>query len=394
MKILVVHNHYLEKGGEDEVVYSEINLLKKFGHKVNFYERSNTEINGISLFKKLCFFTKDIIWSDETYGEIKDLIKKERPDIAHIHNIFFLISPSIYYALSEENIPIVQSLHNYRFICSNGLFYKDGKICEKCVNNHFWPAVVNRCWRNSFFLTLLVTRVLKTHYKTFRGKINTYITMSEFSKNKFVEAGLPKEKIYIKPNFIDLQIKERKNVKDYALFVGRLADYKGLDTLISSYREIRNNFPLKIIGDGPLLKDMQAKIRKTNNIELLGRLPYDRTIKYIRNSAFVIFPSECYENMPRVIIESFACGIPVIASNIGPIKEIIQEGLTGLFFDYGDSKDLSIKIKYLMENKNLISKMGENACKIYEKKFSPEVNYSILMDIYNKTLRNSTANAL
>ncbi len=388
MKILIVHNHYLEKGGEDEVVDSEARMLEKFGHKVIFYKRSNKEINNLSFYKKLRFLTQDIIWSKQSYKELKDIIKKEKPDIAHIHNIFIAITPSVYYALSEENIPIVQTLHNYKLICPNGVLYRDGKICEQCRGADFTLSVTHKCWKGSYFLSYFLARALRTHFKkkTFGDKIDCYIALSEFSKNKFVEAGFPEKKLFIKPNFLELNAGKRNNTQNFALFVGRLVDYKGVSTLISAFKKLDGRC-LKIIDDGPLYKELKRKAKNIINADLLGKLPYPKTIEYIKNSNFLVFPSECYETFGRVIIEAFACGIPVIASRLGAMAQIIEDRRTGLHFRPGDPADMAAKAEWAWTHKKEMEEMGREARKEYERKYTAEKNYEILMNIYKLAIK-------
>ncbi|MFZ2253576.1 MAG: glycosyltransferase family 4 protein [Minisyncoccia bacterium] len=387
MKILVIHNRYLERGGEDEVVDSEIKLLKQFGHSVIFYESLNKEIESLSLFNKIRYLIKGIVWSEKSYKDIKSLLKKDRPDIAHVHNIFYSISPSVYYALKEEGIPVVQTLHNYRLICPNALLYINGKVCEKCLRGNFMFSLFYKCWRDSFFLTFFLARMLSFHSKkkTFTDKIDCFIALSKFSKNKYIEGGFPQERIFLKPNFIGLSSGKRVNSKEYILFVGRLVDYKGIDTLIAACKNL-NNFDFKIIGDGPMYSDVKEKLKNEAHIELLGRLPHVKTMEFIKNAAFLIYSSECYENMPRIIIESFAHGVPVLASNRGAAKELVEDGVTGMLFEQKNSDDLANKIKFLMENRDLLIKLGENAYKEYQDKYTPEKNYIMLMEIYKNTL--------
>lgn len=390
MKVLRIHNCYLEKGGEDAVLCSEIEMLKRFGHDVILYTPSNSEIKDFSLYGKLRFLIKDIIWSKKTYDEIKKLVKREKPDIAHIHNIFVMVSPSVYYALNEEDIPIVQSLHNFRLFCPGGVFYRNGKICEECNSRNFIPSIVHRCWRNSFILTFFLARMLKIHHrrKTFQNKISIFIASSEFSKNKFIEAGLPEDKIFVKPNFVDLKIEREKNRENYALYIGRLANYKGIYTLISACEKVPDSH-IKIIGDGPLYKELKEKVKKINCIELLGRVPSDKTVvEYMKKSRFIIYPSECYENIPRTIVEAFACGVPVITSRLGARAEIVEDGRTGLHFTPGDSEELASKIEWAWKNPERIEEMGKQAREEYEEAYTVEKNYSILMKIY-KTLLDS-----
>jgi len=388
MKILIIHNHWLEEGGEDRVVNSEIKLLRNYGHQLVVYIRSNKEFKYLSFIGKIRFFLYDIIWSKKSYDEINDIIIKEKPDIAHIHNIFLMITPSVYYALYDNGIPIVHTLHNYRFFCSKGIFYRKGKVCEKCRGNCFFPSVIHRCFRNSYLLSYFFYRALRTHFKksTFNKIVDCYIVLSSFSKNKFIKLGLPENKICIKPNFVNIEIDDKEEIQDYSLFVGRLVDYKGIKTLIEVYKQLPN-CKLKIIGGGPLDTYLKKVTEKNCNIKLLGQLTHKETIKYIKQTKFVVFPSECYENMPRVIIESFACGVPVVASRLGAMAKMVTEGKTGLHFAPQDISDLISKIRWLYNNPAKIEEMGRQAKKEYQRQYTAEKNYHILMDIYERVGR-------
>ena len=394
MKILLVHNHWLERGGEDEVVNSEIELLKKAGHEIVVYEKSNEEVKKYPFFKKLRFLIKDITWSKIAYQEVKEIVQRERPDIAHVHNTFIAISPSIYYALSEDNIPIVQTLHSYRLICPKGVLFRDAKVCQECIGSNFVPSVIHKCWRDSYILSYFLARTLRVHFKnkTFQKKIDCFIALSEFSKNKFIAAGIPGEKIFIKPNFTHVAVPQKSETENYALFVGRLVDYKGINTLISAYQKMSKDVCLRIIGAGPMLDILKGRVRQIGNIELLGRLSQEETLEQIKKASFVIFPSECYENMPRVILESFACGVPVVASNIGAIKELIDDKVNGLLFKPGNAMDLVAKIEYLREHKERLNEMGKNARRAFEEKYTDKRNYEILIDIYKRTINRFQSN--
>jgi len=391
MKILVIHNRWLERGGEDEVVSSEVAMLRNFGHTVIVYEKSNQEIERLPFFKKALFCVKDSLWSESTYQQVKAIIRKERPDVAHIHNVFIAMSPSLYDALSEEQVPIVQTLHSYRLFCPKGVLFRDAKVCEECISHGLRRAVIYRCWRGSLFATLLFLRILKVYSsrKIFQEKIDAYIVLSEFSKNKFVAAGLSPDRIFVKPNFTSIMFFSRKRDKgNFALFVGRLVDYKGINTLLSVYEKLAG-YNLKIIGDGPLFNLLRRKVQNCKNIHLLGRVSHQEALVYLKKSSFLIFPSECYENMPRTIIESFACGVPVIASNIGAVPELVQDHYTGILFKPGDSEDLCKKVIYLAGNRNLLDFLGLNARKVYEDRYTPVKNHNLLLDIYRRAIANA-----
>jgi len=386
MKVLIIHNHYLEKGGEDEAVSAEISLLKEHGQEVILYEKSNENISKLPFLKKFFFILNELNFSKAVYNEIKGIAKKEKPDIAHIHNIFICISPSVYLALKKENVPIVQTLHNYRFFCLRGTFFKNGKICEKCKNRQFINAIVGKCWRGSLLLSLLLVKVLVKGPSFFRD-IDSFITLSNFSKNKFIELGLEGKRIYLKPNLLITARQAEVHDLNYALFIGRLVDYKGIETLMGAFKT-SSSFSLKIVGDGPLRKKVDEFCSLRKNVEWLGTLGKDSIFELIRNSSFIIFPSQCYENMPMVIIESFAFSKPVVASNLGAVREFVIDEVNGILFEAGNAEDLAAKISYLFSHQKEREELGKNANKFYKEKFDKENNYRTLMNIYTETINS------
>ncbi|MDD5109208.1 MAG: glycosyltransferase [Candidatus Omnitrophica bacterium] len=384
MKILVIHNHYLEKGGEDEVFNAEVKLLEEHGHKVILYEKTNEYIKSLPFLKKFIFAFTEPSFSKTVYEEIKEIVKKEKPDIAHVHNIFICITTSVYAALKEEGIPIVQTLHNYRFFCSKGTFFNNGVICERCKNRNFFNGVVRKCWRNSFFLSFFSARLLDK-WGSFFKNIDSYIVLSKFSRDKFVELGLDGQRMYLKTNFLTTEPTGIKQDRNYAVFIGRIVDYKGIGTLMKAFK-INPTFNLKIIGDGPLNNEVRDCAATYDNVECLGQLNRDSVFKVINNSSFIIFPSECYENMPMVILESFASSKPVLASKLGSIKEFVIDGVNGVLFEPGNAEDLAAKISYLFSHNEERIQMGENANLIYREKFNKENNYRDLEVIYRRTI--------
>jgi len=392
MKILIVHNHYVYSGGEDEVVEAEKNMLEKFGHKVILYEQSNSQINERTVLDKLLFAFKEIYWSKKTYSDILGIIKKEQPDVAHFHNTFFSISPSAYDACYHAGIPIIQTLHNYRFLCPTGLFYRNGQICEDCLRNGKKAAVINRCWRNSYFFSLVLTKIVRgfEKRKILSEKISHFIALTPFSRQKFIDNGFDEEKITIKPNFFDFESKLSQGDGKYGIFVGALRDYKGLATLMKAWKSLENNFSLKIIGDGPLYHELKKGCHNME-IELLGAKSSNETLQFIKESLFVVVPSDCYENFPRVILEAFACGVPVITTNHGALKDIVDHEKTGLLFKRASSDDLAEKINLLIESPTLARELGRSARKKYEADYTIEKNYQTLMDIYNFSINSPTA---
>jgi len=375
MKVLLAHNFYQTSSpsGEDTVFRNEIELLRKNGVDVVLYERHNDEIMDYGLWGKLLLPFKNI-WSRKTYKELKQLLKKEKPDLVHFHNIWYLISPSAYYACKEIGVPVVQTLHNFRISCVNGLLLRDGHVCEECMpkktGDRSWVmgdrfkiiknAIKYGCYRNSRVYSLPVAFMEYLHWvkKTWIDKVDAYLTLTEFGRNKFIEAGLPVDKIFVKPNFLDDPPEPNYTHQNYAVFLGRLSVEKGLNVLIDSFNYLstltsnllpitHNLFHLKIIGDGPLKENYEeiARKGKVNNIEFTGRKRFDESMELLKNAQFMIMPSIWYEGFPMVIREAFACGKPVIASNLGAMAELVEDGKTGLLFEPGNAID-----EYLSES--------------------------------------------
>jgi len=392
MKILIVHNRYLQKGGEDTVAQSEFNLLKDFGHDVRIYERSNEEIENSSLLEKLRFLF-EMRWSRRSYNDIRKVLRGFRPDVVHFHNIFLVLTPSVYSACKDEGIPVVQSLHNFRLICPNGLLLRDNRICEECVKaKSFWKSILYGCYKKSRLFTAALAGTLSHHWKkkTWINMVDAYIMATEFGRQKYINFGIPSEKIMLKPNIIYPNLFNQKKDKGYALYVGRLSKEKGVEVLLKAWKSIQG-FQLKIMGDGPLLDDLKSTVdrEKIENVEFLGFVSSSEYLRYMQGASFVVIPSVCYENFPCVVSEALACGIPILASRLGGMPEIIKDQEAGVLFKAGDIDDLAEKIKSIIHSKEFLAKIRSNVLNVYEEKYSPEVNYKILMTVYNKVIKKS-----
>ena len=390
LKILICHNFYQSRGGEAQTVFRDKKLLEKKGHSVILFSRDNKEINNYGLIQKVKLFF-DIPFSFTTCREIKRIVERQKPDIAHIHNVFPLITPSVYYALKRMDVPIVQTVHNYRFLCPNALFLNnEGKICERCKGGNFFNAIVGKCYRNSYLQTFGMAFTLWLHNKlrTFINKIDVFISPSNFLKNKLIEGGIPKEKIVVKAHLIECEeIKPSYDFDNYAVYMGRLSREKGLFTLLKAWKGVPS-FTLRIMGDGSIRNELENFVvqKEIANVEFLGFIKGPKRFGVLRKAMFMIFPSEWYETFGYALVESFACGTPVIASKIGAMTELIKEGKNGLLFEPGNIEDLRKKILYLIENPKLIIPMRHYARKITEEKYSSEVGYKNLMQIYDRVL--------
>jgi len=389
MRILLIHNYYTQPGGEDVVFEAERALLERYGHEVITFVEDNARLNVINPLKAAV----DTIWSKEAQRNIRKLIEQSRPDVVHFHNTFLRISPAAYYVVKEMGLPVVQTLHNYRLICPGALLMRDGHLCEDCLDKVIpWPGIVYSCWRNSRMGTAVVTAMLTVHrlLKTWIKQVDVYIALTEFARRKFIEGGLPAEKISVKPNFIYPDPGKGEHGGNFALFVGRLSAEKGVKTLLSAWRLLKG-IPLKVVGDGPLMAEIRECVEREGlAVEVLGRRSREEVFAFMRSASFLLFPSEWYEGFPMTIAEAFACGLPVVASQLGVMAEIVEDGRTGLLFEPGNPEDLAEKVEWAWTHPKEVKRMGEEARREYEEKYTAERNYRMLMEIYQLAMERTS----
>lgn len=251
MRVLLIHNHYQQLGGEDTIFKTEADLLESYGHQVYRYLHNNYQLQDMNPVA----ITKATLWNSKVYRELRALIRKTNPQVAHFHNTFPLISPAAYYAAQAEGVPVIQTLHNFRLLCANGLFFRDGQICENCLYyQNPILGIIHACYRNNRIATTAATLTVKFHalLGTWSNAVDIFITYSDFAHQKFIQGGLPKEKIKFKTNFLYPEPEIGSGNGEYALFVGRLAPEKGINTLLTTWQKLHTKIPLKIVGDGPL----------------------------------------------------------------------------------------------------------------------------------------------
>lgn len=402
-RILIVHNEYQYAGGEDTVVNQDARLLSEHGHSVFFYIRKNEELKHISVVKKMILpFTT--VFSLRAYREIREIIRKEHIDIVHVHNTLPLVSYSCYFAAKKENVKLIQTIHNFRLVCPNALFYRDGHICEDCLKKGLFQCIKHGCYRGSKIQTFAVAVMLKIHriLGTFQ-KPDAYIALTEFNKEKISDV-VPREKIYIKPNYLQFSPDLPENEKaifimsgqelqchSYFVYVARLEKVKGVFVLLEAFRkwEEKKAAPPKLLllGTGPDEKEVHEYIEHNHmeNICCLGFTEHDKVLGLICNAKAVIYPSLWYEGFPMTIMESFACSTPVIASDTPNLSEKIKDGENGFLFQMGNAANLYGKLNALLSMPDEdMEKMRKRARKTYETYFTEEIIYEKMMRIYEE----------
>jgi glycosyltransferase involved in cell wall biosynthesis len=386
LNIVSVHNHYLMPGGEDQVFESEARLLRERGHQVTQIEEQNAYPDGVS---KKIGMAADCVWSRRWNREFRALLQKSRPDIVHVHNFFPRFSPSIYYACRRENVPVVQTLHNYRLLCAGAELYRDGKVCEECLDHSVLRGVRYGCYQGSKLGTAVLTLMVGVHrsLRTWTNMVDCYIALTEFSRQKMISGGLPAERIRVKPNFVLPDPGPKSGSGDYALFVGRLVNSKGILAMLEAWKQLPN-VPLHIVGDGPCREQIEAE-QKSGTVPAVtyrGRLPRAETLAAMKNARFLIFPSEWYEGFPVTIAESFACGLPVVCSRLGAMQEIVSDGVTGLHFQIGDVQDFRRKVEWAWNHPGEMEIMGRRARQEFERKYTAGRNIVMLEEAYEFAL--------
>jgi glycosyltransferase involved in cell wall biosynthesis len=392
MRILIIHNYYQQYGGERVAVENQIALLREQGHEVILYTRDNGEILGYGLIDKVLFFLRTI-FSRKTFKEIKGLVEEEKPDLAHVHNVFPLISPSVYQALTVTNVPIIQTIHNYRFLCPNGLFYTNGHLCERCKYGNTLHAILRKCYRKSYLLSALYAFTIAFHRNlgTFQI-IDRLIALTDFTAHKLIESGLVSEnKISILGNYLHDPLPNPgcfEKHEPYIVYLGRLSPEKGVRILINAMSGLPD-LELRIAGEGPQAKQLEliAIEKGLQNVKFLGHVSGNEKWNLLRHASAVVIPSVWYEIFGLVALESMAVGTPVIASDLGGLSCIIEDNQSGLLFYPGERDELYRKISWIVNHPQDAIRLGSQGRSLLEKKYSADAHFNHLVSIYEEVVR-------
>ena len=377
----MLHNRYLQMGGEDGCFQMEIDLLRRFGCEVVAFEENNERVSDIGALRT----AMRSAWSLESYRTVRKILREKRFDILHVQNFFPLLSPSVYYAARAEGVPVVQTLHNYRLMCPVGTFSRNGRACEDCMHQVFpWSSIVNKCYRDSAMGSAAVGMMTKVNslIGTWRTKVDAYIALTEFMREKFREGGFPENKLYVKPNFLDPDPGIGACDGGFALFAGRLVPEKGISTLLRAWEQLDGKMTLKIAGAGPMEPEVREAASRLRSIEYIGLQPNTEVLRLMGSASLFLLPTEQYEGHPRSTVEAFARGLPVVASRLGSLVEMIEDGESGILFTPGDAQDLATRISRVLSHPERLAQIGRAGRRQFEAKYSAEQNYRMLMDIY------------
>lgn len=382
MKILQVHNFYRQPGGEDQVVAAERELLEAHGEEVRLFGADNDDIGGFCSRLATAWRAP---YSSAARRDLERELAAWKADVVHVHNFFPLLTPSIFDACRSAGVPVVMTLHNFRLLCPGALLWRAGDVCERCLGNSPWQAALYRCYRGSFLGSLAVARMVRRLQAdpSWRQQVERFIVMTEFARAKFIAAGWEPERIVVKPHFYRPPYGcAEAGGRGGALFAGRLSPEKGVATLLRAWHEMPH--PLLLAGDGPLRDEVEGC--GNSDVRLLGWLSLDELSARMRQAACLVVPSEWYETFGLVVIEAFAHGLPVVASRIGALAELVEDGVTGLLFAPGDEAGLAASVRRLLENPEEARRMGENARAVFAERYTPERNYPQLLRIYREAM--------
>ena len=384
MRILVAHNRYRERGGEDVVVEQEVELLRGAGHEVIEYFRHNDEIDETAPLGAAV----EALWSARASREVGQLIRDRQPDVVHVHNTFAQLSPSVFWAASRAGVPTVQTLHNFRLICPQGSLLRQGRVCDDCSGRAPLPALRHACYRNSRPQTAVLSSMLLLHRAmgTWAHQVTRHIALSEHSRGRFIRAGFPASRLVVKPNFVRGPAEINQSGRSGLLFVGRLSSEKGIDLL----GQAAVGLPpasLRVAGTGPA----RPALGSSPALSLLGHLPSEKVGREMSRALGLVLPSLALENCPMSLLEAFAHATPVIGSRIGAIAEMVEDGVTGILVEPGDVSAWQSAMRFALSHPQQMARMGEQARRRWEQRYQPESNLRQLLTIYGSALAEARA---
>lgn len=405
MRILQVNKYFYRKGGAETYLFDLLDLLAGAGHEVVPFAMRHPE-NRASEFDR--FFVDEVdydvpapwyrrarqaarmVYSVQAASRMRSLVDAHRPDIAHVHNIYHQISPSILRVLARRSIPVVMTLHDYKLACPNYKLRTQGEICERCLSGKYYRAVKYRCIRGSLLGSAVCATELFLHRASgiYEDNVTTFLAPSNAMKSKVVASGIPDAKVEVLPNFVHVdRFTPSYEPSGYVVYFGRLSEEKGLLTLLESMRRV-TGCRLVVAGDGPLRETLHRFVAGNglHNVELVGRRTGAELERLVRDARATVLPSEWYENCPISVLESCAWGTPVIGARIGGIPELIEDGRTGLLFEPFSVEDLAAKIELVCGDDDLPREMGRNARLKAQREFDVTTHLERLVDVYDRAL--------
>ncbi|WP_028809234.1 glycosyltransferase [Streptomyces sp. 351MFTsu5.1] len=397
MHVLVVHNRYAsaQPSGENKVVDQEVELLRAGGHRVELFERRSDDIGSMSLLAKVAVPLR-VPWNAAVRSELADRLRTERPDVVHVHNVFPLLSPAVLAACADAGVPAVATLHNYTQVCPPGTLQRDGSPCTECVGSKVpLPAVRHGCYRGSRLATVPLAVSLSANRRRWWSGVERFLCISAAQRDVLVNAGMPAERLAVKHNFVPDPEARRTDTGEHLLYLGRLAEAKGVRLLMAAWDELAAGggvgVPLVIAGTGPLEAEVSAWAVGRDDVRYVGLYDTAECQKAIARSVAVVAPSTWLEAFGLVVVEAMAAGVPVVAAGHGAFVELVEDGVTGLLHRPGESASLASCMRRIAVDADRNREMGEAARRRYEQGFSPAVGLDRLVEEYRTAIAGRSA---
>ncbi len=384
MTIVTAHNWYQTPGGEDEVFRAEAALLEEHGHRVIRFTEDSARIPHMGRLR----LAAAVLWNRAAARRLRRLLERERPAVVHFHNTFPLLSAAPLRAAKRAGVAVVQTLHNFRLFCPNGLLLRSGRPCRDCLGRGFpWAGLRHACYRGSRAATALAAAavVARRLSGTWHDGVDAYIALSQFARGIFVSAGVPEGKLTVKPNFIHPDPGPGDGRGGYVLYLGRLSEEKGIRVLLEAWRMLEPAARLRIVGDGPL-RDTLREQYPESTVEWAGRLTREEALEALRQAAWLAVPSICYEGSPLAVLEALAVGTPVIASDLGSLPELVEPGRTGWLAPPGDAPAWAAVLDRALSQRAQAAAMRPEARRCYRSRYTGEVNHQALLAIYRQAV--------
>lgn len=402
-RVLSIHNQYRWPGGEDRVVQAEATLLQRYGHEVHLAIAKNQSILEKGRWH-LVWALLNSAWSFRSFFEIQQRIGSFQPDLLHLHNFWFVWTPSVLAAARKEGCATVMTLHNMRLLCPSGTFLDPrGFFCNRCVGTFPWRGLFQRCYHRSFLATAAIMWLIFFHQlrKTWQRDVDLFLAPSRFVKESYTKGGFPAERIFVKPHFVEWPQKKREQsvTSRRLLFLGRWSEEKGVIPLLEAWEKfiqrVKLNLELRLVGSGPLETLLRERLKEPDlarTVTLVEQQGQEIVEEELSTASLLVVPSLCGETFGLTIIEAAARGLPSVGSAIGAIPELIHDGVTGLLVPPGNSDALANALYNLMTRPERREEMGRAARRRYEIEFTPECNYRLLLEAYQVAIENQMRN--
>ncbi|MET9823436.1 glycosyltransferase [Streptomyces sp. NPDC006349] len=398
MHVLVVHNRYnsAQPSGENRVVDQEVALLRAAGHRVEVFERRSDDIAGRSLLGKVAVPLL-VPWNPGVRTELAGRLRTGRPDVVHVHNVFPLLSPAVLAACADVDVPAVATLHNYTQVCPPGTLQRDGRPCAECVGSTPLPAVRHGCYRGSRLATVPLAVGLSVNRRRWWSGVDRFFCISAAQREVLVRAGMPAGRLAVKHNFVPEPEVRRSGPGEHLLYLGRLAEAKGIRLLMAAWDEIAADggvgVPLVIAGTGPLEREVTAWAAGRDDVRYAGLLDPAECGRIVARSVAVVAPSTWLEAFGLVVVEAMAAGVPAVAAGHGAFVELVEDGVSGLLHRPGEAASLAACLRRITAAPGLGREMGEAARRRYERDFSPAVGLERLVEGYRTAIAGRSAMA-